>query len=487
MPIWSRALPLTRRENIIAAPAAGVVTAEIWPKFRAVYTFLILQRSKWPLKYGGVEAFARSLTLKLGGVEKREGVKVQSIQRICHPYEKDRKGQIGAVDKASLKIEAKIENKSNASKRKEREKAILALTEKCVLSSSSSGENTTPATSQLTSPTREPQMIPGPSNQPPRKRGRRVLINDHLAASLDVAKLSNRKAAIVLTSTLKSAGSDPAAFNINRSSVRRHRLKSRQKIAESLKKEFKSETPLTVHWDGKLIEDITGHETVDRLPILVSGNGVDQLLSVNKLNRGTGEACARAVYETIESWNLCEQIKCMCFNTPAVNTGLKNGACIHLEQKMEKDMLWLACRHHVMEIIWSDIDQADYKAVSSDASSLQTVENIAAYIISFAQDQLNRYQPRDDYKELLNLTIIYLGGIPEKEYHSECQLVFTVPDGWQKQYIVSRSFYLAISSNYPKEKKQLLRRFVCSLSQFMSNIGIKHLPPVQRQETICSY
>lgn len=35
-------------------------------------------------------------------------------------------------------------------------------------------------------------------------------------------------------------------------------------------------------------------------------------------------------------------------------------------------------------------------------------------MISFAQNQLNVYQPRDDYKKLLNLTIIYLGGIPEK-------------------------------------------------------------------------
>ncbi|GBO99108.1 hypothetical protein EVAR_100864_1 [Eumeta japonica] len=182
---------------------------------------------------------------------------------------KDRKGQIGAVDKASLKIEAKIENKSNASKRKEREKAILALTEKCVLSSSSSGENTTPATSQLT-PTREPQMIPGPSNQPPRKRG---------------------KAAIVLTSTLKVL--DPTLrLSISQIFCSTASFEESAKIAESLKKEFKSETPLTVHWDGKLIEDITGHETVDRLPILVSGNGVDQLLSVPKLNRGTGEACA---------------------------------------------------------------------------------------------------------------------------------------------------------------------------------------------------
>jgi hypothetical protein len=40
----------------------------------------------------------------------------------------------------------------------------------------------------------------------------------------------------------------------------------------------------------------------------------------------------------------------MSFDATLVNTGPRNGACILLEQKMEKDMLWLACRHHVMDV-----------------------------------------------------------------------------------------------------------------------------------------
>ena len=35
---------------------------------------------------------------------------------------------------------------------------------------------------------------------------------------------------------------------------------------------------LIVHWDRKLMEDITGKRQVDRLPIIVSGNGSSQLL-----------------------------------------------------------------------------------------------------------------------------------------------------------------------------------------------------------------
>ncbi|GBP69852.1 hypothetical protein EVAR_89356_1 [Eumeta japonica] len=131
------------------------------------------------------------------------------------------------------------------------------------------------------SSTSEISVKAGPSTAnlevpPKRKRGRKNIFDERLSASLDFAKLSDRKATVVLTSTLK----------------------------------VQPNTPLTVHWDGKLIEDITGHKTVDRLPILVSGQGVDQLLAVPKLSHGTGEACASAVYDTIVSWNLGDKIKC---------------------------------------------------------------------------------------------------------------------------------------------------------------------------------
>jgi len=99
------------------------------------------------------------------------------------------------------------------------------------------------------------------------------------------------------------------------------------------------------------MEDIGSMETVDRLPIIVSGQGVDQLLAVPKLPAGTREASAEAVYESAVSWNICPQIKGMCFDTTSVNSGSRSGACILLEQKMGKDLLWFACRHHILEIV----------------------------------------------------------------------------------------------------------------------------------------
>lgn len=222
--------------------------------------------------------------------------------------------------------------------------ALQALTEKCVLSSSTS----TSDDSKSLNTTSEDILTTDSKTQPQTeklrpKRGRKTLVSTDLAVSLDAAKLSHRKAAVVLTKTLKSLGKDPMEYSVNYSSIQRLRAKHRKAIASDLKDVFKPEVPLTVHWDGKLIEDITGHQTVDRLPILVSGQGVDQLLAVPKLDRGTGQVCASAVYETVTSWNLEDKIKCLCFDTTAVNTGLRNGVCILLEQKMQRICFgWLA-------------------------------------------------------------------------------------------------------------------------------------------------
>ena len=112
------------------------------------------------------------------------------------------------------------------------------------------------------------------------------------------------------------------------------------------------------------MEDISGEEVVDRLPVLVSGNGVDQLLGVPKLSSGTGENTSAAVFKLVLDCGLLNQVKCMCFDTTASNTGRKNGACVSLEHKMDKDMLWLACRHHILEIVLESVVSTSLPASS---------------------------------------------------------------------------------------------------------------------------
>ncbi|GBN09253.1 hypothetical protein AVEN_18571-1 [Araneus ventricosus] len=68
------------------------------------------------------------------------------------------------------------------------------------------------------------------------KKDRKNILDNNVAASPDAAKLSDRKAAIVLTTTLKSVRCDPSEYNVNKSSIRLLRMKSRENRAQDLKK-----------------------------------------------------------------------------------------------------------------------------------------------------------------------------------------------------------------------------------------------------------
>ena len=54
--------------------------------------------------------------------------------------------------------------------------------------------------------------------------------------------------------------------------------------------------------DGKLLMDFTGNDYVDRLPIIVTGFGVQQLLGVPKIGSGTGLNQATAVMAALKEW-----------------------------------------------------------------------------------------------------------------------------------------------------------------------------------------
>lgn len=186
---------------------------------------------------------------------------------------------------------------------------------------------------------------------------------------------------------------------------------------------------------------------------------------------------ASAIYETLVSWGLCDKVKSMGFDTIASNTGRLNGACVLLEQKLEKNLLWLACRHHILEIVleavvvlalgissglviqifkrfqnrWHRINQEDFKPVNTDPEILPHVEEVTTAMIAFAAHQLTQFQPRDDYKELLNLIIVFLGGTPERGAS------FRAPAGLHRGRWMAKSIY-ALNLYLFREQLKLTKR-----------------------------
>ena len=84
------------------------------------------------------------------------------------------------------------------------------------------------------------------------------------------------------------------------------------------------------------MSDLTSNKTVDRIAILVSGQGVEQLLGVPSIPSGSVDAQAEAVVKLVEQWSIAKKVSAIYFNTTASNTGAERGACVLIEEKLKK-------------------------------------------------------------------------------------------------------------------------------------------------------
>jgi len=128
------------------------------------------------------------------------------------------------------------------------------------------------------------------------------IMTSGLAAALDRTGVSDSNAVYILSEALANVSQNPTHFVLSRPSVGRKRTDYRLNVVQEMKEHFHPNEPLTVHWDGKLLEDLVGKKHVDRLPILVSWHGISKLMGVPKLLSGTGEVVATAGFNTITDW-----------------------------------------------------------------------------------------------------------------------------------------------------------------------------------------
>lgn len=253
-----------------------------------------------------------------------------------------------------------------------------------------------------------------------------------LLSALDRHMISDRKATQIVIPIIKALGHDPSELSISKSTIKRKRRNARIDYANKIKTSLDKNRPFVVHWDSKIIEDIKGSRKVDRLAVLVSADGEDKLLGVPKLSYSTGKEEASAVSSLLHKWDLQSNVIGMSFDTTAANTGQFNGACICLEKEIGRPLFWLACRHHILEIIlskvfqicfgpstspdiplfkrfkdvWEKIDKNLYRGIDEKSYSGLRKENLE-WINSLSIK--DTYHPRDDYLELIELTGLILG------------------------------------------------------------------------------
>ena len=143
------------------------------------------------------------------------------------------------------------------------------------------------------------------------------------------------------------------------------------------------------------------------------------MLGVPKISSGTGRAQADAIKKCLDDWDLCTKIKGMSFVTAASNSGIHSVACTFLQEVLAHNLLHLACRHDIFEIVaekaftsmkiapstgpdiaifcrfkdkWYSIDQSHFDTA---ADSIE-ITDFKDHIIDFTKSNLATFHPRDD-------------------------------------------------------------------------------------------
>lgn len=173
---------------------------------------------------------------------------------------------------------------------------------------------------------------------------------------------------------------------------------------------------------------MSGQEKVERLPVIATVPGFEQLLAVPHIPSCKGIDVSSAVYDTLEN---------LFFDTTSSNTGRLNGAATLLEQRLDRDVLYIACRHHVFEIIlqtaiieaklfessgpdialfkkfknsWNKIDTTKFSLFNENKKTKEILTPVREEMIRFCSQKLTEDHPRKDYKEFIELVVISFGG-----------------------------------------------------------------------------
>lgn len=167
------------------------------------------------------------------------------------------------------------------------------------------------------------------------------------------------------------------------------------------------------------------------------------------MNDGKGETVASKIIEVLHDWSVdTNNITCCCFDTTAANTGHNDGAIVHLQSYFGKPLLWIACRHHIAEVILShvfnklEIENSTgpeisiftrfrqvFPLLSRTPELLNCIYSNAPQIVTreinlltSLKSLLTKKFVRDDYREFLELAIIFLerGDTYSSEYIFKC-------------------------------------------------------------------
>ena len=111
--------------------------------------------------------------------------------------------------------------------------------------------------------------------------------------------------------------------------------------------------------DGKMLQSIehvgTSKEVIAIL--LTTTHGKSEIsLKIENLDQGhsTATELTNTILDTLDNCNIGKHLIIgLVFHTTSINTEIHKGVTVCLDRAFGNNLLHLACRHHVLELLWS--------------------------------------------------------------------------------------------------------------------------------------
>ena len=182
-----------------------------------------------------------------------------------------------------------------------------------------------------------------------------ILKSPKVVQSLVRNNISSSAISSVMHDIVTAVEGDPSTLSLSYATTQRYKVETVETIADKIKENWTPPSIANLHWDGKLMATLDGASQRERLPVLLSDAGGTKLLGVpaipHKSTAKTGDLISEVSIELIEEWNCAECVAGMVFDTTSSNTGCKTAACVVLQNRLNRPLLWYACHHHVCEIL----------------------------------------------------------------------------------------------------------------------------------------
>ena len=164
--------------------------------------------------------------------------------------------------------------------------------------------------------------------------------------------LSHQQATAFLFSIINNSGGNLDEIAVSTSTARRSRATARAEGATSIKDSY-TFLIWQINFDGNFwgIWGEGSFDKVYKLAVVAVQEEGNQLLCIAKTDDSTGKVEAATVKEALDNWGIFDGIIASCFDTTSSNTGIYSSSTVLLQQHLNRQLLWLSCRHHIPELI----------------------------------------------------------------------------------------------------------------------------------------